>query len=121
MISPLAPIFLIVGFTIPMQADVSYYCNCDKCCGIYAGGLTASGTVPEEGRTIAAGQQFAFGTEIEINGNVYIVEDRGSAIKGNKIDVFMDSHSECLKNGRHTETVYIKIAPLELEIPQEHE
>ena len=93
-----------------MQADISYYCPMECCNGIYSG-ITASGTVPQEGRTVAAGPQFDFGTEIEINGTVYIVEDRGSAIKGNKLDVFMDSHSECLKRGRHTETVYIKIAP----------
>lgn len=107
----LAPIFLIVGFTIPMQADISYYCNCEQCCGIWADGLTASGTVPEEGRTIAMDKRFPFGTEIVIGDTVYRVEDRGGAIKGNKIDIYLDSHSECLKKGRHTETVQIKIAP----------
>ena len=107
----LAPIFMVVGFSIPMDANISYYCNCEQCCGVYAGGLTSSGTVPQEGRTIAMDKRFPFGTEIEINGTVYTVEDRGGAIKGNKIDVFVDDHQQALQNGRHSETVYIKIAP----------
>jgi 3D (Asp-Asp-Asp) domain-containing protein len=107
----LAPIFMVMGFTIPMDANISYYCNCEQCCGIWADGLTASGTVPEQGRTIAADKRFDFGTEIVIGDKTYIVEDRGGAIKGNKIDIYLDSHSECLQRGRHTETVQIKIAP----------
>ena len=107
----LAPIFMVVGFSIPMDANISYYCNCEQCCGVYAGGLTSSGTVPQEGRTIAMDKRFPFGTEIEINGTVYTVEDRGGAIKGNKIDIFVSDHQTALRNGRHSETVYIKIAP----------
>ena len=107
----LAPIFMVMGFTIPMQADISYYCNCEQCCGVYSGGLTSSGTVPQKGRTIAADKRFDFGTEIVIGDKTCIVEDRGGAINGNKIDIYLDSHSECLQRGRHTETVYIKIAP----------
>jgi 3D (Asp-Asp-Asp) domain-containing protein len=107
----LAPIFLVIGFSIPMEAEITYYCPDSCCCGVYADGLTSSGTVPKEGRTIAAGQQFPFGTEVEINGTVYTVEDRGGAIKGNKIDIFVSDHQTALQNGRHSETVYIKIAP----------
>ena len=107
----IAPIFLVVGFTIPMDANISYYCNCEQCCGIWADGLTASGTVPEQGRTIAADKRFPFGTEIVIDDTVYCVEDRGGAIKGNKIDIFVSDHQTALQNGRHSETVYIKIAP----------
>ena len=35
-----------------------------------------------------------FGTRVLINGDEYIVEDRGGAIKGNRIDIFFDSHQE---------------------------
>lgn len=106
----LAPIFMVVGFTIPMQADISYYCPMECCNGIYSG-ITASGTVPQEGRTIAMDKRFPFGTEIVIDDTVYCVEDRGGAIKGNKIDIFVSDHQTALRNGRHSETVYIKIAP----------
>lgn len=75
---------------------VTGYCPCSKCCGQYASGYTASGTKATAGRTIAASSQFGFGTKLLINGNVYTVEDRGGAIKGNKIDVYFDTHQEAL-------------------------
>ena len=34
-----------------------------------------------------------------INGKEYTVEDRGGAIKGNKIDIYMDSHADALAWG----------------------
>ena len=77
---------------------VTAYCPCAKCCGKQTG-ITASGTRATAGRTIAASGQFSFGTKLLINGNVYTVEDRGGAIKGNKIDVYMDSHAQALAWG----------------------
>ena len=77
---------------------VTAYCACSKCCGKRTG-ITASGTRATAGRTVAASSQFSFGTKLLINGNVYTVEDRGGAIKGNKIDVYMDSHSQALAWG----------------------
>lgn len=81
--------------------ETTAYCACAKCCG-KSDGITASGTYATQGRTIAAPSTYAFGTEIEINGNVYVVEDRGGAIKGNRIDIFFDSHSEANNYGRRT-------------------
>ena len=76
------------------------YCPCSICCGQWANGITASGSTATAGRTIAASKTYAFGTEIEINGIVYVVEDRGGAIKGNNIDIFFDTHAEALQFGR---------------------
>lgn len=81
---------------------LTYYCPCKKCCGKYASGITASGTTATAGRTIAASSQYSFGTKMIINGHTYTVEDRGGAIKGNKIDIYVDSHQEALKLGRKT-------------------
>ena len=67
---------------------------------------TASGTTATAGRTIAAPSNFAFGTQLVINGQVYTVEDRGSAITGNRIDVFFSSHAEALAFGRRSASVY---------------
>ena len=39
------------------------------------------------------------GTKLNINGHVYTVEDRGGAIKGNKIDIFVNTHAEALQWG----------------------
>ena len=85
------------------------YCNCSKCCGQWAGGPTKSGTMPKEGRTIAVDPRIIpLGSRVVINGHTYIAEDTGSAIKGNKIDVYFDSHSEALNFGRQSAEVFIK-------------
>lgn len=77
---------------------ITAYCACAKCCG-KSTGRTASGTMATAGRTVAAPKNFAFGTKISINGKTYVVEDRGGAIKGNRIDLFVNSHSEALRWG----------------------
>ena len=78
---------------------VTAYCACSKCCGSYASGYTASGTLATANRTVATSSQFAFGTKLLINGKQYVVEDRGGAIKGDRIDIYMDSHSAALAWG----------------------
>lgn len=83
------------------------YCNCSKCCGKTTG-TTASGTKATAGRTVAMSSKYSFGTKIEIKGmGTYVVEDRGGAIKGNKIDIYFDSHQEALNFGR--KTVYLRV------------
>ncbi len=85
------------------------YCACPICCGAYSNmenPTTASGTTATAGRTIAAPAGYAFGTQLIINGQVYTVEDRGSAITGNRIDIFFSSHQEALNFGRRTASVF---------------
>lgn len=77
---------------------ITAYCPCSKCCGKTTG-RTASGTKATAGRTVAASSKFAFGTKLNIGGHIYTVEDRGGAINGNKIDIFVNSHSEALQWG----------------------
>ena len=77
---------------------VTAYCPCAKCCG-KSNGITALGTRATAGRTVAASSKFSFGTKLNINGHVYTVEDRGGAITGNKIDIFVNSHAEALAWG----------------------
>lgn len=88
------------------QFVVTAYCPCSRCCG-KTNGVTASGTQATAGRTIAADtSRYPFGTQLVINGNVYTVEDRGSAIGGNRIDIFFNSHQEAINYGRRTVDVY---------------
>lgn len=69
---------------------------------------TASGTVVKAGRTIAAPSRFAFGTKLMFNGHVYTVEDRGSAIVNNVIDLYVDTYSEaCAWGARYFEVFAI--------------
>lgn len=77
---------------------VTAYCSCAKCCGKVTG-RTASGSHAVAGKTVATSGQFAFGTKLNINGQEYTVEDRGGAIQGNRIDIYMNSHAEALAWG----------------------
>lgn len=84
---------------VEMIVTATAYCPCAYCCG-KTDGITASGTIATQGRTIAADPSvLAYGTEVSINGNTYIVEDCGGAIKGNRIDIFYNSHEEALEFG----------------------
>ena len=78
---------------------ITAYCSCSKCCGAHASGYTASGTLATANRTVAASSQYAFGTKLIINGKEYTVEDRGGAITGDRIDIYMDSHADALAWG----------------------
>ena len=79
------------------------YCSCSICTGQWSGGSTASGTTPTAGRTIAMGG-VPFGTKQMINGQVYTVEDRGTAY--GHVDIFCSSHSEALSFGVQYADVY---------------
>lgn len=71
---------------------------CVHCCG-KDDGVTASGKQATYGRTIAADKsRFPFGTKLYIEGlGIFTVEDRGGAIKNNKIDVAVPSHDDAYK------------------------
>ncbi|MFC6335146.1 ubiquitin-like domain-containing protein [Paenibacillus septentrionalis] len=73
-------------------------------------GITASGTKVEEGRTIAVDTSvIPMGWWVYIEGvGLRRAEDKGGAIKGNKIDVYFDSVNVATKFGRKKGvTVYV--------------
>ena len=77
-------------------------------------GITASGMAAKRGVVAVDPSVIPLGTRLYIEaadgsyvyGNA-VAADKGSAIKGNKIDLFMDTRSECLQFGRRTVKVYI--------------
>ena len=84
------------------------YCACEKCCGKWAEyGLTASGTVPQQGRTVAVDPDvIPLGSELWIDGEgPYIAEDTGSGINSSTIDVYHQSHADALEWGKREVTV----------------
>lgn len=95
------------------------YCSCEKCCGIWALNRPlddngneivygASGDRLYEGYSIAVDPTvIPYGTEVEIDGNIYKAQDCGGAIKGNRIDVYHSSHEEALKFGVGEYDVYV--------------
>lgn len=87
---------------------ITHYCPCYYCCGKWAGGNTASGTKPTSGRTIAVDPKvIPLGSKVVIHGHTYIAEDTGKAIKGKKIDIFVDKHSTALAYGTYYTDVYL--------------
>ena len=62
-------------------------------------GITASGVQAVAGRTIAM-DGVPFGTEVEIEGHIYVVEDRFGGGYTDRIDIFMDTKAEAFRWGR---------------------
>ena len=56
------------------------------------GTATSTGATATEGRTVAVDPNIIpYGTEVLIDGHIYVAEDTGSALKGNKIiDIFVN-------------------------------
>lgn len=90
-----------------MEVIATAYCPCVECCG-KSDGITASGTVAKQGRTIAVDPDIIpYGTAVEINGNTYIAEDCGGAITGNRVDIFFNDHDDALVFGVQELTAFI--------------
>lgn len=83
---------------------ITFYCSCSQCCGQWSGGATASGVMPTPNHTVANGA-LPFGTKVIIDGQEYVVEDRG--VDGNQFDIFVSDHQEALERGLYYSDVYI--------------
>lgn len=83
-----------------------------ECCGKLPTdpnyGKTATGTRATANRTIAVDPTvIPYGTEVVIYGQIYIAEDTGGAIKGNKVDIYFNTHEEALQYGRRQVEVFV--------------
>lgn len=107
---------------IERTMTVTAYCSCKKCANwkrtwlgrtvIASGpnkgkpkkvGITASGTKAKRGTIAADTTRYPFGTVMDVPGyGKGRVEDRGSAIKGDRIDVYFKRHKKALQWGRRT-------------------
>ena len=86
---------------------LTYYCSCEICCDVETG-ITATGTPVVEGRTIAVDPRvIPYGTQVIINGHVFTAEDCGGAIKGNRIDVYVNDHNRANALGVNYADVYL--------------
>lgn len=62
--------------------------------------MTASGKKAKVRHTIAVDPRIIpLGSKVKIKGRWYTAEDKGGLIKGNRIDIFMNSHKETVKFG----------------------
>lgn len=73
------------------------------------GGRTAMGTKARVGEIAVDPKVIPLGSRVYIEGvGARIAEDTGGNIKGNTIDIYMNSASECRKWGVRTVTIYIQ-------------
>ena len=100
-------------FWMPLgEFEITAYCG-GTCCSSGTG-ITASGNVAEEGKTIGVDPDIIpLGSKVKIvfsdgTEHVYRADDTGSAINGNIIDLYMESHEDALVFGRQTCKVYIR-------------
>ncbi|MBM4103313.1 MAG: hypothetical protein FJ263_04570 [Planctomycetes bacterium] len=97
-----------------VRMRVTAYCTCPKCCGKFADGRTADMHKIHHGDTfVAADKRIPFGTEIIIPGynddRPVEVKDRGRLIKGNRLDVFFNSHKTAKKWGAKYLDVMVRV------------
>lgn len=88
--------------------------TCGKSSSSSGYGVTSSGAKASSWYTVAAGSSYPVGTIIYIpyfqnkpNGGWFVVQDRGSAISNNRIDIYMGTYNECINFGRKNLECYI--------------
>lgn len=91
------------SFTINASAYTASADECGK-----SDGVTASGLKVTKKQTLACPPSFPFGTRMSIEGmGEFRCEDRGGAIKGNKIDIYMETKQEAFVFGRQNLTAQV--------------
>lgn len=100
-----------------LTVTVSAYCLCPKCCGKWSAEhpsrigtdyvqKTATGTIPEVGRTIAVDPKYIpLGAQVELDGHIYTAEDTGGGVDGAWIDLLCETHEEALEWGIQTKKI----------------
>ena len=96
------------------EFTLTAYCPGRCCCGKWASGYTATGTLATEGRTIAVDPEvIPYGTRVLLiwpdgTQREYIAEDCGSGVNGNHIDVFFNDHQAARVFGVQSAMVYLE-------------
>lgn len=101
------------------EFKITAYCSCEKCCGKWASNRPkdengkdivygSTGEVLIVGTSVAVDPSvIPYGSQVEINGHTYTAQDTGSAIKGNRIDVYFDGHQDALNFGVQYAEVFL--------------
>lgn len=94
------------------EYTLTAYCPCTRCCG-KDDGITVTGTLAAEGRTIAVDPRvIPYGSRVLLifpNGtqHTYIAEDCGSGVTGNRVDVFFSDHETARVFGVQSAMAYL--------------
>lgn len=91
-------------FTISHYCREPYHHICNN--GDFSS--TATGTMPTVGRTIAVDPDvIPYGSEVMIDGHVYVAEDCGGLINDKDIDILVETHDEADQLGMFTTEVFL--------------
>lgn len=95
------------------EYTLTAYCPCTRCCG-KDDGITSTGTLAAEGRTIAVDPRvIPYGTHVLLifpdgTQRTYIAEDCGSGVTGSRIDVFFGDHQAARVFGVQSAMAYLE-------------
>lgn len=95
------------------EFTLTAYCPGRCCCGKWANGYTATGTLATEGRTIAVDPDvIPYGSRVLLiwpdgTQHSYIAEDCGGGVNGNHIDVFFNDHQAARVFGVQSAMAYL--------------
>lgn len=96
------------------EFKLTAYCSCKKCCGIWAVNRPNGVVYGAIGEELKAGYSIAvdpkvisYNSKVMINGQVYEAQDCGSAIKGNRIDVYFENHKDAINFGVQYAEVFL--------------
>lgn len=90
------------------ECTVTYYC-----CEPYAhvcgdgDGLTATGIPVTPGVVAVDPEVIPLGSTVIIDGQAYLAADTGEAVRGNHVDIAVDTHQEALELGTRTAEVWV--------------
>ena len=102
---------------------ITAYCPCEICCGYWAtirpldeNGdpivYTSTGEIAKHLSTIAVDPEvIPYGTVVKFGGHTFIAQDTGGAIKGNRIDVYLNDHKLARRFGVLEAEVLAKVEP----------
>ena len=93
-------LLLLLAAPAAHSATITGYCACPKCCGKNAKGITAAGTRPMQGRTVAAPRNVPLGTKVLIDGKPFTVEDRTARRFDGRWDVYFERHQDAKNFGK---------------------
>lgn len=98
----------IEGYEYIGECKITYYCcePYEHICGTGTG-LTATGIPVAPGMVAVDPDVIPLGSTVIIDGREYLAADTGGAIKGNRIDIAVESHQEALQLGIRTATVWV--------------
>ena len=90
------------------ECTVTHYC-----CELYAhvcgdgDGLTATGVPVTPGVVAVDPEVIPLGSTVIIDGQAYLAADTGEAVRGNHVDIAVDTHQEALELGTRTAEVWV--------------